>query len=209
MTLKLYSLRRGQRPIGRPRIEVHIEDILALRALNFKWTVIARILQISRSTLYNKLAELGLGISTYTQITDAELDDIITKIRRDHPRDGEVMSNGHLLRLGVQVPRRRLRQSIHHVDHEATVAHQGRTIRRRIYSVPHPNAVWHIDSHHKLIKWLHAGIDGFSRTIAYIKCFDNNRASTSLQILKVWLSLDCLMLLGLITVEKILTFGNI
>ena len=93
MTLKLYSLRRGQRPIGRPRIEVHIEDILALRALNFKWTDIARILQISRSTLYNKLAELGLGISTYTQITNAELDDIITKIRRDHPRDGEVMLN--------------------------------------------------------------------------------------------------------------------
>ena len=100
MTLKLYSLRRGQRPIGRPRIEVHIEDILAeilaLRALNFKWTDIARILQISRSTLYNKLAELGLGISTYTQIIDAELDDI-TKIRRDHPRDGEVMTNRHLV----------------------------------------------------------------------------------------------------------------
>ena len=173
----------GQRPIGRPTIEVHTEDILAL-ALNFKWTDIAR-LQISRSTLYNKLAELGLGISTYTQITDAELNDIITKIRRDHPRDGEAMTNGHLVRLGVQVPRRRLRQLIHRVDHEATVARQGRTIRRRIYSVPHPNAVWHIDTHHKLIKWhfiIHAGIDGFSRTKAYIKCFDNNRASTSLQI---------------------------
>lgn len=68
------------------------------------------------------------------------------------------------------------------MDHEATVARQGRC---RIYSVPHPNAVWHIDTHHKLIKWhftIHAGIDGFSRTIAYIKCFDNNRASTSLQI---------------------------
>lgn len=140
MTLKLYSLRRGQRPIGRPRIEVHIEDILALRALNFKWTDIARILQISHSTLCNKLAELGLGISTCTQITDAELD-IITKIRHDHPRDVEVMTNGHLIRLGIQVPRRRLRQWIHHLDHEATVARQGRTIRRRIYSAPHPNAV--------------------------------------------------------------------
>lgn len=185
---KLYNLIRGQRQVrqtGRPRIEINTDDILALRALNFKWTDIARILQISRSTLYNKLTELS--ISTYTQLTDVELDDIITNIRRDHPRDGEVLTNGHLVRIGVRVPRRRLRQSIHRVDHEATVARQGRTIRRRIYSVPYPNAVWHIDTHHKLIKWrfiIHAGIDGFSRTITYIRCFDNNQASTSLQIFR-------------------------
>ena len=78
---------------------------------------------------------------------------IITKIRCDHPRDGEVMTNEYSVRLGVQVPRRRLRQLIHPVDHKATVAHQGKTIRRRIYSVPHPNAVWYIDTHHKHIKW--------------------------------------------------------
>ncbi len=46
-----------------------------------------------------------------------------------------------------------------------------------------PNAVWHIDGHHKLIRWrfvTHGGIDGYSRTIVYLTCSTNNRASTVL-----------------------------
>ena len=39
----------------------------------------------------------------------------------------------------------------------------------------------HIDGNHKLIRWRfvsHGGIDGFSRTIVYLTCSDNNRSST-------------------------------
>ena len=41
------------------------------------------------------------------------------------------------------------------------------------YSVPGPNALWHIDDHHSLIRWrfvIHGGIDGFSRMIVYLQC---------------------------------------
>ena len=37
------------------------------------------------------------------------------------------------------------------------------------------------DGHHKLIRWkmvTHAGIDGFSRMITYMKCSSNNKSST-------------------------------
>ena len=37
------------------------------------------------------------------------------------------------------------------------------------------------DGHHKLVRWkfvTHAGIDGYSRLIVYVKCSTNNRAST-------------------------------
>ena len=37
------------------------------------------------------------------------------------------------------------------------------------------------DGHHKLIRWwmvTHAGIDGYSRMITYMKCSNNNRSST-------------------------------
>ena len=37
---------------------------------------------------------------------------------------------------------------------------------------------WHVDGHHKLIKWklvTHGGIDGFSRDL---KCSNNNTAET-------------------------------
>ena len=37
------------------------------------------------------------------------------------------------------------------------------------------------DRHHKLIRWrfvTHCGIDGYSRLVVYLKCSDNNQAST-------------------------------
>lgn len=55
---------------------------------------------------------------------------------------------------------------------------------RRVYDVGWANALWHMDGHHKLIRWkfvIHAAIDGFSRVITFIHCSDNNRADTVLE----------------------------
>ncbi|MEQ2242557.1 hypothetical protein ILYODFUR_036991 [Ilyodon furcidens] len=55
--------------------------------------------------------------------------------------------------------------------------------RRRRYSVPEPNSLWHIDGNHKLIRWrivVHGGTDGFSRFIVYLSASTNNRAATVL-----------------------------
>ncbi len=41
----------------------------------------------------------------------------------------------------------------------------------------------HVDGHNKLIRWrfvTHEGVDGYSRTIVYLRCSDNNCASTVL-----------------------------
>lgn len=38
-----------------------------------------------------------------------------------------------------------------------------------------------IDGHHKLVRWrlvTHCAIDGYSRTVVFLKCSNNNRAST-------------------------------
>ena len=38
-----------------------------------------------------------------------------------------------------------------------------------------------VDGHHKLIRWrfvTHAGIDGYSRMVVFLKCVTNNRADT-------------------------------
>ncbi len=54
-------------------------------------------------------------------------------------------------------------------------------IQRRGYSVPGPNALWHLDGNHKLIRWrlvIHGAIDGFSRMITFLKCSGNNRSET-------------------------------
>ena len=83
--------------------------------------------------------------------------------------------------MGIGVPRAQLRSSIHRVDHANRVSRQSTVIRRRIYSVAHPNSVWHIDGNHKMIRWrlvVPAGVDGFSHSVIFIKCANNNCAST-------------------------------
>lgn len=167
---------------GRPRDTTTVEEILELRQLNFKWTKIAEMLNISRSTLYRRLREAGIEVRDKL-VTDQQLDATIQHIKQNHPNDGEVLIQGHLVRQGIQVPRRMLRASIHRVDHDNVVARQHSVVKRRVYSVPHPNYLWHMDSHHKLIKWrfvIHGAVDGFSRAIMYMKCADNNRAQTVL-----------------------------
>lgn len=87
---------------------------------------------------------------------------------------------------GVCVARYRLRESMHRVDPEhsslrwhGSIRH--RSIRHRTYYVPGPNSLWHIDSHHSLVRWrlvVHGCINGYSRMIIYLFCADNNRSDT-------------------------------
>lgn len=53
-------------------------------------------------------------------------------------------------------------------------------IYRRTYSVPGPNALWHIDENHKLVLVVHGGIDGYSRLITFLRCSSNNLSETVL-----------------------------
>ena len=83
----------------------------------------------------------------------------------------------------MTVPRHRVRASIHRVDPINTAIRRSVTVQRRVYHVEGPNSLWHIDGHHKLTKWwfvTHGGIDGFSRTIVYLRCSTNNKAASVL-----------------------------
>jgi len=109
------------------------------------------MLDISRATLYRRLEEAGVSSNDNTPLSDVQLDEIVSSIKQDHPNDGEVLIKGHLISRGIRVPRQALRDSIHQVDHENVDARRNSVIHHRIYSVPYPNSVWHIDGHHKLV----------------------------------------------------------
>ena len=81
-------------------MDVDIEHIIALKALNYGWTRIASILDISSSTLYCQLNEEGISCDLYTHLTSAELDELVIDIKRNHPNDGKVLLNGHLNKVG-------------------------------------------------------------------------------------------------------------
>jgi len=89
--------------IGRPRKCVYIEDILELRALNYNWTKIASMLDISRATLYRRLEEAGISANDNTLLSDVQLSEIVSSIMQDHPNDGEVLIKGHLISRGMRV----------------------------------------------------------------------------------------------------------
>ena len=93
------------------------------------------------------------------------------------------MITSHLRARGINVQRNRVRESIHRVDPQGADDRRCRRIQRRVYSVPCPNFIWHLDGNHKLICWLlvvHVGIDRFSRLIiiVFCECSDNNTSQT-------------------------------
>ena len=162
-----------------------MNDVEFLRRQRFTWTKIAKILGVSRASLYRRLDEEGLPPSTtYSDVSDQQLDQLVHQIKVHHPHDGERLMIAHLAHGGVTVPRARLRASIHRVDPENTALRRSIAVRRRVYHASGPNVVWYIDGNHKLIRWrlvIHGGIDGFSKTVVYLACSDDNRASTALE----------------------------
>ena len=89
--------------------------------------------------------------------------------------------SGLFLSKGINIQRRRVRESINRVDPRNTALRWGALVTGRTYYVPWPNSLWHLDGHHSLIRWkfvIHGCIDGKSRKIMYLHCSSNNLAET-------------------------------
>ena len=82
-----YACSRAFRCPGRPSLDVCMESVQELRALNYSWAKIASMLRVSRSTLYRRLADWGIPADDYTSVTPTQLNDIIKTIKKDHPND--------------------------------------------------------------------------------------------------------------------------
>ena len=157
-----------------------------LRELKYTWEQIASTLMIGRTTLWRRLRELGVS-SAYTQLNDVELDEVMYTLIRRFPNNGVVMMWGHLRSLNIFVPRIKVRNSLLRISVNLVEARQSMTLQRRVYSVPAPNCLWHIDGLHCLIRWrivIHGGIDGYSRRIVYLQASDNNRAGTVVSLFR-------------------------
>ena len=164
--------------VGRPSLQINVEDVEDMKKTGMTMTEITQRMGISRSTLYRKLEDSNL--IGYTDISDGELDDLVTRYKSTHPHDGERMLIGYLRSQNIHVQRWRICQSIHRVDPEGV---REVLIQRRSYHVKGPNHVWHMDGNHKLVRWkfvIHGAVDGYSRLVTFLYCSTNNRASTVL-----------------------------
>lgn len=171
---------------GRPKFIVDVEAVKLLREQAFSWGKIAETFGISASTLGNLRKEYNIedSIQSYSDISNDELDSFIKQIKHDNPFYGEIMVAGALKSKNIIISRNRLRESIQRIDAFGIITRLTNTIPRRKYKVAGPNALWHIDGNHKLIKWkfvIHGGIDGFSRMVTFLHCSNNNKSQTVLR----------------------------
>ncbi|KAJ7728946.1 hypothetical protein DFH07DRAFT_757056, partial [Mycena maculata] len=77
---------------------------------------------------------------------------------------------GFLRTQGHRVQRRRVFSAVHHVDRLGRTLCRCATIPWTKYYVSRPNAMWHLDGHHKLILWgfvIHGIVDGYLRMVSH------------------------------------------
>lgn len=128
------------------------------------------------------MQEYNIRDTKCCNISDEVLD---ATIKEGHPYIGDVMLDGHLRARNIVVQRRRVRDSVRRVDGAGIESRRTTTIRRRVYTVPFPNYIWHIDGNHKLIRWklvVHCAMDGYSRMLMFLQCSNNSRAETAMDL---------------------------
>ena len=130
------------------------------------------------TTIRRRIHQYGIEEEAgFTDISDVQLNHIAHHFVTHHPNCGERSFHGYLQLMGLRVLRCRVRNSLQAVNPRGVRSLFRRALHRRVYSVPMPNSLWHIDGHHKLIRWrmvIDGGIDGFSRLPVYLKASTNN-----------------------------------
>lgn len=107
------TVQSGRR--GRPRFNITANQLSYLTSLSFTWVQIARMLGISRMTLYRRRIEFGM-LRPGRTIRDDELLRLLQEMRVEFPDMGEVMVIGRLRALGYVVIRDRVRGAIRETD---------------------------------------------------------------------------------------------
>jgi len=131
---------------GRPRLHIS-EDVLEVlrNRAGFRWAAIARNFRVSERTLRRRRHEFGFTslAESFTDIDNNSLDEIVREILHLTPRIGFRLVQGALRQRGITVQRRRILEAMRRVDPVMITLRGSRSIVRRRYSVPCPNALWY------------------------------------------------------------------
>ena len=142
--------------LGRSRIHISKEQLEFLLSCDFTQTEIGALYGISRSTVRRRISEYGCLSERYrySNMSDDSLDAEVNKILTQHPDIGYRSVKAHLINHGVKVQEYRVKESMLRVDIEGVLLRKltRQPVQRRKYNVRAPNALWHIDGYHKLIR---------------------------------------------------------
>ena len=155
---------------GHPRKSINqafLENALS-PGRNIHLTRLSQAIGVHRNTLRTSLRQSAI-VRRFSGITDHELDIVVRRYKRLQPQVGLRYMIGHFRRHGIRIQKERIRLSLARVDRLGQALRNHHAIDRRVYEVPRPNALWHLDGHHKLIRWgivIHGIVDGYSRTVS-------------------------------------------
>ena len=139
--------------IGRPKFSISCKQLSMLLEHRFSVPQIANMLGVSVSTVRRRMTDHNLSVSaTYATITSGELDSLVGEIQTQFPMCGNRQMQGHLLARGYRIQQHRIREAQRRVDPEGSNLRRLSTINRRVFSVPAPSSLCHIDGNHKLIR---------------------------------------------------------
>lgn len=142
--------------VGRPSYHISYEQLLYLIENRFSVPKIADMLGVSVRTIHRRMNDYGLSIrDQYSCLSDQQLDEIVCAIQQQYPMCGNRQMQGFLLSYGYRVQQSRIRESQRRVDPNGAIIRQLNVLNRREYSVPAPLSLYHIDGHHKLIRYIY------------------------------------------------------
>lgn len=158
---------------GRPRKEIDVSFLREAMDPRRKISIskLAQCIGVHRNTLAYYLKHHKVD-TKFSALSDKDLDLLVKSYRHTNPESGIRYLIGFLCHHGLCIQGERVRKSIQRVDRLGKSLRQRTTVKARQtkYEVTRPNAMWHIDGHHKLIAWgivIHGVVDGYSRTVHF------------------------------------------
>ena len=142
---------------GRPSFHIPKEQMELFLEYNFSLPQISEILGVSLSTISRRLKDYGLSVmQTYSTISNTELDEITQQLVSEFPNCGYRRMTGFLRAQGIHVQQICVREATKRSDAESVLLRslQLTPISRRAYNVTCPLALWLLDGHHKLIRYV-------------------------------------------------------
>jgi len=164
----MVEITRSGKP-GRPKKAINkaFLDNAMSTSRRIHQTQIAVGVGVHRNTVRKYLKEYNINYQ-YSNISDDNLDAIVHEFRERNPQHGLRFLMSYISRHRLRIQKQRLRDSVQRVDPVSNILRSRATTRRRQYKVTRPNALWHLDGHHKLIRWgivIHGLVDGYCRTV--------------------------------------------
>jgi hypothetical protein len=154
---------RPKKIINRDWLELSLRPEIGLPLI-----AISRLAGVSVKHIRASMQQYELE-RTFTPLTVDELDALINSYKLDRPSAGYRYVLGWLNRKAILVQRHRVLDSLHRMDSLGHALRNHATIDRQVYRVPCSNYLWHMDGHHKLIRWgivFHGIADGFCRSVS-------------------------------------------